>query len=134
MIRLVNVFAIAVTVMFAFGLYTMKYKTSLAEDQARTLSSKIEEQEDALRILRAEWAYLNRAERLEYLAGQYLNVAPVMPTQIVDVSDVPMRPVVDETFDIGLLADSNVYYDDAPELYQRVGPVPKPISFHQRRQ
>lgn len=134
MIRLVNIFAIAVTVMFAFGLYTMKYKTSIAEDQVRLLAAQMGEEEDALRILRAEWAYLNRADFLERLAAEHLIVAPVHPDQIVELSDLPMRPVFADAPDLGMLVEQTSIIDRETDIVRGIRPMFKPTSFTQRRQ
>ena len=135
MMRFVNVLALAVTIMFAFGLYTLKYNTVVAQDKLRMIDSQIEEQEEALRVLRAEWAHLNQADRLEMLAAKYLELEAVTPVQVADLKDVPSKPLL-----IGdALAESSTSNIDgsyvvAPEFELRVIPKQKPINFIQRRQ
>ncbi len=48
-----------------------------AEDKLARLEKAVAAERQALRVLRAEWAYLNRPDRLEELAGDHLGLAPV---------------------------------------------------------
>ena len=94
MIRVLNIVALAVTVSFSFGLYKLKYNTSVADQTVRSLSSDIDVEEQALRVLRAEWSHLNRADRIQQLSERYLDLKPVEPEQVAQVTDIPMRPLM----------------------------------------
>ncbi len=94
MIRVLNIAALAITVSVSFGLYKLKYNTSVAEDTLRQLQLDIEVEEQALRVLRAEWSHLNRADRIQALTDKYLNLKPVDPEQIARVNDIPMAPMI----------------------------------------
>ena len=93
MIRVVNIVALAITVMFAFGLYNLKDRTSAASARLNQITSEIEGEQEALKVLRAEWSHLNRPERIEQLANRYLSVRPVDKSQIRRIEDVPFRPL-----------------------------------------
>ncbi len=59
----------AVAVMgLAFWAYRETYRTRAAEREVAALQREIAQKREALAILRAEWAYLNRPERLRALA------------------------------------------------------------------
>ena len=47
MIRVLNIVALAVTVSFSFGLYKLKYNTSVAENTVRSLSNEIDIEEQS---------------------------------------------------------------------------------------
>lgn len=94
MIRILNIIALALTVTFSFGLYKLKYNTSVAVDNVSSLQNEIEVEEQFLRVLRAEWSHLNRAERIQKLSEKYLNLEPVNSDQIAFVTDIPMRPLL----------------------------------------
>lgn len=94
MMRLLNIAALAVTILVSFGLYKLKYGTSVAENTARKLHGEIEAEGQYLRILRAEWSHLDQAERIQRLSEKYLGLRPVDPEQIVHINDIPMAPVV----------------------------------------
>ncbi len=93
MIRIVNIVVLAITVMFAFGLYKLKYNTSISEDQLVQLQRDIEQEQRALRVLKAEWSHLNRPERIQALAVKHLALKPLDPGQILEIKDIPFSPV-----------------------------------------
>lgn len=130
MIKLVNALALIVTVVFSFGLYSLKYYTGVAADRVRILESKIAEQDEALRILRAEWSHLNQADRLQTLAERYLDLEPLGPTQLAKLRDLPLRSLVDEEAALEGLVNADPFAnDDGSRAILRVRPQPKPTSY-----
>ena len=57
----------------ALLLYTSQ-NVQQAEDRLRGVQASVKRQEEAIRVLKAEWAYLNTPERLEYLVSEYLDL------------------------------------------------------------
>ena len=48
-------------------------------------------EQDAIHVLQAEWAYLNRPQRLAELSAKYLSsFGPVFPSQIVTINELPL--------------------------------------------
>lgn len=72
-------------------LFQVKYKVQALQSEAATLEKQLAEEREALHVAAAEWAYLNRPERLQVLADKYLALAPIATAQITDVPNVPMR-------------------------------------------
>lgn len=71
--------------------YNENYKTRQAIAQAERLQLEIGHQRQTLSILRAEWAYLNRPDRLRELADlnfQRLGLLPLRPEQFGLTSQV----------------------------------------------
>ena len=66
----------------AFGLYQVKHAVQAREDELARLNRDLIASEEAIRVLRAEWSYLNRPERLARLAGDHLALAPMAAQQI----------------------------------------------------
>lgn len=57
--------------------------------QLEEAQRKIRQEQENLRVLEAEWSYLNQPERLEKLAEQLPELQPAQSRQILAASDVP---------------------------------------------
>ena len=96
MIKLLHVIAIGALVSSALYAYSIKYETTLQAEQLQKLKAKAQRERDAIAVLKAEWQFLNRPERLQALADKHLDLQPLQITQMVRLSDIPNRgPKVD---------------------------------------
>ncbi len=96
MIKLLHVVAIGALVSSALYAYSIKYETTLQAEQLQKLKAKAQREREAIAVLKAEWQFLNRPERLQALADRHLDLQPLTTTQIVRLSDIPNRgPKVD---------------------------------------
>ncbi len=96
MIKLLHVIAIGALVSSALYAYSIKYETTLQAEQLQKLKAKAQRERDAIAVLKAEWQFLNRPERLQALADKHLDLQPLTTAQIVRLSDIPNRgPKVD---------------------------------------
>jgi len=80
----------------AFWAYHENYSTQEAQARAEKLQSRIARARQDLRMLQAEWAYLNRPERLEALAAMHfdrLGLLPMRPHQFGQIDQVAYPPV-----------------------------------------
>jgi len=85
------VFAALGVMGLAFWAYQENYKTQEAIKDVRALHAQIGAQHERLRMLNAEWAYLNRPDRLGELAElnfDRLGLLPLMPDAFGDVADI----------------------------------------------
>jgi cell division protein FtsL len=91
MLRFVNACLVLGLVALAYGIYQVKYETRAFDAEIASLGTKIDDERDAIAVLRAEWSLLNRPERIERLAKKYLKLAPAKPLQLVTVDTVSDR-------------------------------------------
>jgi len=79
----------------AFWAYRENYKTQAALDELQTLQRQIGQSHARLNMLRAEWAYLNRPDRLRELADinfDRLGLLPLRADQFGRVDEVAFPP------------------------------------------
>jgi cell division protein FtsL len=91
MLRFVNICLVLGLVALAYVIYQVKYQARALDAEIATLGKQIDEERDAIAVLRAEWSLLNRPERIERLAQKYLKLAPAKPLQLVTVDSVTNR-------------------------------------------
>ncbi len=98
----------------AFWAYRENYRTQAELAEVRALQSEIGSLRESLSVLNAEWAYLNRPDRLRELADldfERLKLLPLQPEQFGDVAqvtypsaDMPMlEPVTDPVATVAAL-------------------------------
>jgi cell division protein FtsL len=75
----------------ALGLYQVKYEVQRLEEELSEVRRDIRQDRVALHVLEAEWAYLNRPERLKQLASEHLDMQPTAATQVAAVTALPPR-------------------------------------------
>jgi cell division protein FtsL len=91
MIRTLTVIGITALIVVSFGLYNSVYAAKGHERALQQLTADIAREGEAIRVLKAEWSYLNQPERLQALARKHLALAPTNPNQIVVLASLPVR-------------------------------------------
>lgn len=92
MIRLLNTIAFFSIVLSVVYAYSVKYETLQQYEEMRRLQSEIRKEREAIGILQAEWALLNRPERLDRLAKEHLSLQPLDVRQLARFSELGERP------------------------------------------
>lgn len=92
MIRLLHIIAITALIASAAYAYTVKYETLYYVEQVAKLKSQVQRERDIIAVLRAEWQYLDRPDRLQEAADQHLDLQPLKIQQLARLSDLPNRP------------------------------------------
>lgn len=92
MIRFLHIIALSGLIASALYAYSIKYDTLYQAEQVAKLKSKLQKERDAIAVLRAEWQYLNRPDRLQAAADQHLDLQALSPAQLARFSDLPERP------------------------------------------
>ncbi len=95
-------FVIGALTLGAVGLYLVKYWVQDVQAHVNETSVALKKERESLHLLGAEWAYLNRPERLKALSARYLELQPVKSAQFVSFSALPDAvPVVSVKADVG---------------------------------
>jgi len=90
---------IGASVIVAIALFFITYRVKHLEEELTSLNQEAVSQEEAIHVLKAEWSYVNRPERLAELAGRYLELKPVAAAQLSAARqlDVPVVPAASAT-------------------------------------
>ena len=92
MIRLLHIIAITALIASAGYAYSIKYETLYYAEQVAKLKGKVQRERDVIAVLKAEWQYLNRPDRLQAAVQRHLDVQPMSIHQLARLSDLPNRP------------------------------------------
>lgn len=93
MIRIGTIVWFVVLAMLGIGLFQVKYAVQTKERELRTVNRQITADREAMRVLEAEWSYLNDPVRLADLTRRHTDLAPVMAGQIATFESLAPRPV-----------------------------------------
>ncbi|AXI46005.1 cell division protein FtsL [Sulfitobacter sp. SK012] len=104
----------------AFWAYRENYATQAALSETTKLHHNIREAHARLAVLRAEWAYENRPDRLRDLAElnfDRLGLLPLHPDQFgqVDEIDYPVKPLLPITYPVDV---STMNSNETPTIVQ----------------
>lgn len=70
----------------AFGLYMVKFSVQNLQRDVAVAEQALANEKESLHLLNAEWAYLNRPERLRALSEAHLDLVPLDSRRIENVS------------------------------------------------
>lgn len=91
MIRFVSVAGVALLALICFELYNGVSRAKVQERELAALKAQVVSEHEAIRVLKAEWSYLNQPERLQTLAREHLPLAPTGASQIVVLASLPLK-------------------------------------------
>ncbi len=92
MIKIFAVFAILTVMISTASVYNLKQATEDLEEKKRDIAEEILNDREAIKVLRAEMAYLSRPERLERLSRRHLALNATQTEQLeTDISVLSVR-------------------------------------------
>ena len=91
MIRPITCVAAALAIASGYYVYYVSHQVSLLDRQIERTVHQSSLARERIRMLHAEWTVLNRPERLQRLADQYLSLQPTKPDQFVSMADLAGR-------------------------------------------
>lgn len=86
-----NILAFCCVVVVGGSLFQVKYQVIDLEKRLETIHARIAQTKESIKVLQAEWGYLNNPGRLQRLAQQHLNMTP--PEQTPKASQQALRVI-----------------------------------------
>ena len=71
------------------GLFFVKHEVKEQEARLASLNQEIRRNQEAIHVLKAEWAYLNDPARLRQLSERHLGMKPMSPSQVASIGTLP---------------------------------------------
>ncbi len=119
-IRLSTIALVVAAALAGVMLFRISERVQTAEDNLAQMQDAAAKEAETIRVLRTEWDYLNRPDRLEALAREHLKMTgPGVQQVMTDGADLPPVPVPDATRAVSM---------DAPTK-----PVTQPARIEPRR-
>lgn len=91
MTRALSIIGVVLLVASSFGLYRLKYQVQRLDRQAQALERSIQHERRTIRVLDAEWTYLNQPQRIQDLATRFLHLQPLQTSQIGTIDEIPLK-------------------------------------------
>lgn len=108
-------------------LFQTTQRVSDGRQKLAALTHDLQEEEETLRVLQAEWSYLNQPDRLEKLSREYLKLSPMKGQQFSRTGSIAMRPAPPTPEEDAAALLAAVENADAPEvLMQAATAAPRP--------
>jgi hypothetical protein len=93
MIRLGALFWLLLVVSAGFVTFKVKYAVQDIEDELNRVRKQTVSEQQEIRVLTAEWTYLNQPERLAELNRRFVQLAPIGAKQLQQkIDEIPLRP------------------------------------------
>ncbi|MBL8640813.1 MAG: hypothetical protein JNL76_01710 [Alphaproteobacteria bacterium] len=110
-------------------LFWVSQQVQMLEREQRGIAEQISSEEEGMRVLNAEWDYLNRPDRIESLAAKYLNqMQPVAPDNLLrDANAIPEPQMMQSEDDVPVMVSTG---DHSVQKETKVNGVPdaRPID------
>jgi len=92
MVRLTLAFWLGLVTALGFGMFQVKYEVQAIEEELVRVNHRILADHQSIHVLKAEWSYLTRPERMETMARRHLGLAPTAREQFAEIATIPWRP------------------------------------------
>ncbi|MCB1551243.1 MAG: hypothetical protein KDJ26_04490 [Alphaproteobacteria bacterium] len=118
-IRLSTVFVLMLAILSGASLFWVSQQVQQLEREQRVMHQQVSSEQEGIRVLSAEWDYLNRPERLEYLSSRYLKTMELVEPEnlLNDANLVPEKQALEEEEEGRII--SVVHPVSKPEITKR---------------
>lgn len=81
----------------AVSLFTLKFEVLSLEGELEALNDRIVADLEAIRVLQAEWSYLNQPAKLQRHADRHLQLGRLRASQVISLDQLPVRAKAGQT-------------------------------------
>lgn len=92
MMRTMTILWAGLAIACGIGLFLVKHQVQATESDLRQMQHQVRTDRSTIRVLEAEWTYLNNPARLAALSERVLGLVPMRPQQVVTMASLPLRP------------------------------------------
>ena len=93
MTKLGVVFWLGLVLVSGFTTFKVKHAVQEIDDELTRVRKHVVAEQQEMRVLAAEWTYLNQPERLAELNRTFLQLGPIAVRQLQQrIEDIPLRP------------------------------------------
>ena len=89
--RLAAVMWAVLVILSGVGIFVVKYQVQALEDELHAKEQQIDRDRSAIRVLEAEWAYLNDPGRLRRLSEEHLHFTAPTSQSVATIDQLPFR-------------------------------------------
>ncbi|MEM1364984.1 MAG: hypothetical protein AAGH82_04445 [Pseudomonadota bacterium] len=90
--RIINLSLVVFVIVGAAVTFNIKHRAELAEDEVARLQRQIKLERETLDLLKADWAYLNNAQRLQNIVAAFkdeLDLVGASTEQLITLDELP---------------------------------------------
>jgi hypothetical protein len=91
MIRPSTLLWASAVVVVGYAMFQVKYEVMHQETQLARLKHETVSDREAVRVLTAEWSFLNQPARLDELSRRYLDLVPIGTKELGSIAAIPLR-------------------------------------------
>lgn len=95
MLRILNIAVVILLVAAAGTVYRVKYEATAEAERIARLKLDIQRERESIADLRAQWARLNRPDRIQELAERHLSLRPLGVDQMHPLTGLPNKQIPD---------------------------------------
>ena len=93
----ITMLGVATAIAAGAGVLMLKLTVKEKQEYLQALTQQIQDDQEAMRVMRAEWAYLTSPSKLQDKSVRFLALMPPSPKQVIsDPTQIPLRPKGEE--------------------------------------
>lgn len=122
MIRITTLLWVVLLVVAGGTVMHVSYQVRRVQQHLNELARSTHSEQDAIRILGAEWDTLNDPHRIDELSKRYLTLQPTPIQRVVTLEAIPLKPSAEQLAKLNAAAQQNAKAAPAKKLETPVKP------------